>query len=61
MAGRIKAGGSGDGVPRNPFGMFTRTMTGGTIDAGRRFGADLVIYSSDHRAGALASVALGRP
>lgn len=58
VAGRIKAG---DGAPRNPFGLFTRTMTGGTIDAGRRFDADLVVYSSDHRAGALASVALGRP
>ncbi|MBO0849667.1 MAG: DUF1205 domain-containing protein [Pseudonocardia sp.] len=58
VAGRIKGG---DGAPRNPFGLFTRTMTEGTIDAGRRFGADLTVYSSDHRAGALASVALGRP
>ncbi|WP_028926486.1 nucleotide disphospho-sugar-binding domain-containing protein [Pseudonocardia acaciae] len=59
LAGKIKAG--GNGAPKSPFGLFTSTMTGGTIDAGRRFGADLVVYSSDHRAGALASVALGRP
>lgn len=58
VAGRIK---NGDGAPRNPFGLFTRTMTAGTIDAGRRFGADLVVYSSDHPCGRLASVALGRP
>lgn len=49
------------GAPDNPFGLFTRTMTGGTIAAGQRFGADLVVYSSDHAAGGLAAVALDRP
>lgn len=62
VAGQIKDGRDGtDGAPPNPFGLFTRTMTEGTIDAGRRLGADLLVYSSDHPAGALASVALDRP
>jgi UDP:flavonoid glycosyltransferase YjiC (YdhE family) len=45
----------------NPFGMFTLTMTEGTIAAGRAFGADLVVHTSDHPAGALAAQALGVP
>lgn len=49
------------GAPDNPFGVFARTMTAGTIAAGQRFGADLVVYSSDHAAGGLAAVALHRP
>lgn len=43
----------------NPFGMFVVTMTEGTIEAGRAFGADLVVHTSDHAAGALAAAALG--
>jgi hypothetical protein len=46
---------------RSPFGMFTLTMTAGTIEAGRDFGADLIVYPSDHGAGALASSALRIP
>lgn len=46
---------------QGPFGLFTAAMTGGTIEAGRAFGADLVVYPSDHGAGALAAVALGVP
>jgi UDP:flavonoid glycosyltransferase YjiC (YdhE family) len=46
---------------RSPFGMFTLTMTEGTIAAGRDFGADLVVYPSDHGAGALTASALGIP
>jgi UDP:flavonoid glycosyltransferase YjiC (YdhE family) len=45
----------------NPFGLFTLTMTEGTISAAREFGADLVVYTSDHSTGALAAVALGLP
>ncbi|MDT8913278.1 nucleotide disphospho-sugar-binding domain-containing protein [Amycolatopsis sp. PS_44_ISF1] len=45
----------------NPFGLFTATMTGGTIEAGRAFGAELVIGTSDHAAGMLAAAALGVP
>lgn len=45
----------------NPFGLFTATMTGGTIDAGRLFEPDLVVHTSDHAAGALAARALDRP
>ncbi|HEX3784306.1 MAG TPA: nucleotide disphospho-sugar-binding domain-containing protein [Pseudonocardiaceae bacterium] len=45
----------------NPFAMFTVTMTEGTIAAGREFGADLVVYTSDHSTGALAALALGVP
>jgi UDP:flavonoid glycosyltransferase YjiC (YdhE family) len=45
----------------NPFVMFTLTMTGGTIAAGRAFGADVVVYTSDHAAGALTAAALGVP
>ncbi|WP_200862765.1 nucleotide disphospho-sugar-binding domain-containing protein [Amycolatopsis orientalis] len=44
-----------------PFGLFTAAMTEGTIEAGRAFGADLVVYPSDHGAGGLAAVALGVP
>jgi hypothetical protein len=45
----------------NPFGLFTLTMTEGTIAAGRVFGADLVVYTSDHASGWLAAVALAVP
>lgn len=45
----------------NPFGLFTLTMTGGTVAAGRDFGADLVVHTSDHATGALAALALGVP
>jgi UDP:flavonoid glycosyltransferase YjiC (YdhE family) len=45
----------------NPFGLFTLTMTEGTIEAGRAFGADFVVYTSDHAAGRLAATALGAP
>jgi UDP:flavonoid glycosyltransferase YjiC (YdhE family) len=45
----------------NPFGLFTITMTGGTIEAGRAFGADLVVSTSDHATGMLAAAALGVP
>jgi hypothetical protein len=45
----------------NPFGLFTVTMTEGTIRAGRAFGADLVVHTSDHAAGMLAAAALGVP
>ncbi|WP_185894000.1 MULTISPECIES: nucleotide disphospho-sugar-binding domain-containing protein [unclassified Streptomyces] len=44
-----------------PFELFTLAMTRGTVDAGRDFGADLVVYCSDHQAGKLAAVALGVP
>lgn len=43
----------------NPFGLFIVTMTEGTIRAGRAFGADVVVYTSDHVAGMLAAAALG--
>jgi UDP:flavonoid glycosyltransferase YjiC (YdhE family) len=45
----------------NPFGLFTLTMTEGTIESGRRFGADLVVTTSDHETGRLAGLALGVP
>ena len=45
----------------NPFGLFTLTMTEGTVEAGRAFGADLVVHTSDHAAGRLAARALGVP
>jgi UDP:flavonoid glycosyltransferase YjiC (YdhE family) len=45
----------------SPFGLFTVTMTEETIQAGRAFDADLVIYSSDHAPGMLAAAALGLP
>ncbi|WP_169776522.1 glycosyltransferase [Amycolatopsis jejuensis] len=44
-----------------PFGLFTATMTEGTIEAGRAFGADLIGYTSDHGAGMLAAAGLGVP
>ncbi|WP_167493616.1 glycosyltransferase [Amycolatopsis circi] len=46
---------------QGPFGLFTAAMTKVTIEAGQAFGADLVVYPSDHGAGALAAVALGVP
>ncbi|MGV9299279.1 glycosyltransferase [Amycolatopsis sp. NPDC003676] len=46
---------------QGPFGLFTAAMTAGTIEAGRAFGADLVVYPSDHGTGALAAAALGVP
>jgi UDP:flavonoid glycosyltransferase YjiC (YdhE family) len=45
----------------NPFGLFTATMTEGTIRAGRAIGAEFVVYTSDHAAGMLAAAALGVP
>ncbi|MCD2194730.1 DUF1205 domain-containing protein [Actinomycetospora endophytica] len=45
----------------NPFGLFTVTMTEGTIAAGRAFGPDLVVYTSDHAAGMLTAAALDVP
>ncbi len=45
----------------NPFGLFTVTMTAGTIAAGRALGADLVAYPSDHAAGMLTAAALDVP
>ena len=45
----------------NPFGLFTATMTEGTVRAGRAFGAELVVCTSDHAAGMLAATALGVP
>ena len=45
----------------NPFRTFTLTMTTGTVEAGRSFGADLVVSTSDHAAGLLAAAALGVP
>lgn len=44
-----------------PFALFTATMTAGTIEAGRAFGAELVVYSSDHATGMLAAAALDVP
>ena len=44
-----------------PFGLFAVSMTAGTIEAGRAFGAELVVHPSDHAAGALAAAALGVP
>ncbi|GAA3523787.1 salmochelin biosynthesis C-glycosyltransferase IroB [Amycolatopsis ultiminotia] len=50
-------------IPRGngPFGLFTVTMTEGTIEVGRAFGPDLVVTTSDHAAGSLAAAALGVP
>ena len=45
----------------NPFGLFTLTMTEGTVEAGRAFGPDLVVFTSDHVAGRLTAQALGVP
>ncbi|GAA4861004.1 salmochelin biosynthesis C-glycosyltransferase IroB [Saccharopolyspora rosea] len=45
----------------NPFGLFTVTMTEGSIEAGRAFGPDLVVFTSDHVAGRLTAQALGVP
>lgn len=46
---------------RGPFALFTLAMTEGTIEAGRAFGADLVVHTTDHPAGGLAAAALGVP
>lgn len=43
----------------NPFGFFALTMTGGTIDAGREFAADLLVHTSDHVGGPHVASALG--
>jgi UDP:flavonoid glycosyltransferase YjiC (YdhE family) len=43
----------------NPFGFFALTMTEGTVEAGRDFAADLLVYTSDHPGGPLAATALG--
>lgn len=45
----------------NPFGLFALIMTEGSISAGREFNPDLVVYTSDHVAGALTAAALGVP
>jgi UDP:flavonoid glycosyltransferase YjiC (YdhE family) len=45
----------------NPFLLFTITMTEGTIEAGRAFGAEAVVYTTDHVAGMLAAAALDTP
>jgi UDP:flavonoid glycosyltransferase YjiC (YdhE family) len=45
----------------SPFGLFTVTMTEGTLRAARAFGAELVVYTSDHLTGALTAAALGVP
>ncbi|WP_031470943.1 nucleotide disphospho-sugar-binding domain-containing protein [Sciscionella sediminilitoris] len=44
-----------------PFGFFALTMTGRTIECGRDFGADLVVYTSDHMAGPYVAAKLGVP
>ncbi|MFI7012207.1 glycosyltransferase [Streptomyces sp. NPDC050145] len=44
-----------------PFELFTLVSTEGTIAAGRDFGADLIVYTTDHQAGRMAAVALGIP
>ncbi|WP_433799093.1 nucleotide disphospho-sugar-binding domain-containing protein [Actinomycetospora sp. CA-084318] len=44
-----------------PFSLFTATMTEGTVAAGRAFGADLVVTTSDHGAGTLTAAALDVP
>jgi UDP:flavonoid glycosyltransferase YjiC (YdhE family) len=46
---------------RAPFAMFTAAMTEGTIQAARAFGADLMVYPSDHPAGALTAAAADLP
>lgn len=46
---------------RGPFGPFTLAMTEGTIEAGRTFGAELVVHTTDHPAGGLTAAALGVP
>jgi UDP:flavonoid glycosyltransferase YjiC (YdhE family) len=57
-----KVGQRTNGAPAgNPFGLFTETMTEGTIAAGRDFDADLVVYTSDHAAGRLTARALDVP
>jgi hypothetical protein len=45
----------------NPFALFTVTMTEGTIAAGRAFGAELVVHTTDHPTGMLTAAALGVP
>jgi UDP:flavonoid glycosyltransferase YjiC (YdhE family) len=46
---------------QHPFGVITLITTEGTIEAARRFQADLIIYPSDHAAGYLTAQALGIP
>jgi UDP:flavonoid glycosyltransferase YjiC (YdhE family) len=46
---------------RHPFGMFTATMTEPTIAAAGAFDPELVVYTSDHRAGGLTAASLGVP
>ncbi|MGW1676638.1 glycosyltransferase [Saccharopolyspora sp. NPDC002376] len=50
-------------MPRSggPFSLFTLTMAEGSIEAGRAFGADLVVHTTDHATGRLTAVALGVP
>jgi UDP:flavonoid glycosyltransferase YjiC (YdhE family) len=54
----VRSGTSGHG---NPFALFTLTMTEGTIAAAKEFGADVLVYTSDHPTGALAALAVGVP
>jgi len=46
---------------RAPFAMFTAAMTEGTVRAADAFAADLVVYTSDHPAGALTAAACNLP
>ncbi len=55
------AGRGTGGPPASPFRMFTETMTPGTIEATEEFGADLLVYTTDHEAGQLAAAALELP
>lgn len=45
----------------HPFGMFTATMTEPTIVAAGSFDPELIVYTSDHRAGGLTAASLGVP
>lgn len=69
-AGEVPAAPPLTGVPEGytdlvravrPFELFTLAMTRGTIEAGREFGADMVVFCSDHKAGELAAAALDVP
>lgn len=57
-AGEVPAAPPLTGVPEGytdlvravrPFELFTLAMTRGTIEAGREFGADMVVFCSDHK------------